>query len=67
MDKLSEIENRLLSGLEKYCRSGSYWETAETISRIMVNIAALRAIAEGGRVRPGPEGPVVDLPKGKDS
>ena len=65
--KLNEIEAKLLGKLESYCKSGSYWESAERISRIMVNIATLRAIAQGGRVRLAPGGAVVDPPKGRDS
>jgi len=67
MDKLGKIEAKLLDKLEQYCQGGSYWESAERVSRIMINIAALKAIAQGGRVRPGPGGPVVDPPRGKDS
>jgi len=67
MDKLNEIEARLFDKLEGYCRGGHYWESAESVSHILVNIAALKAIAEGGKARCGPGGVVVDPPRGKDS
>jgi len=63
--KLKEVEAVLLGKIEYYAENG-YWESVERISAALLNLAAIRAIEAGGRVRTGPGGPVVDPPRGRD-